>query len=297
MPTKFRSFEELASSRAEELQQQIDEIFRKSIKDDFDSIPEGPFKSNLPEISWIAFVRPVDRKTGQRNADSINAIVFSKSDAGKDANHTWTVNKNGSVKPVQPVPPELLKKYTKEQIAFEIAGLLESIGPSFIHLTDLDIIPSQDKGAEKGEGGGDDGGGEQPIDPERLKFFRSLKNAKFMSANRSKGFKGYMVVFFDKSKFLVVENEFKGNAVFIVDLPEEVDMEAIGKELSVHKSGEDEVSKEELRKEVEGRYWRPISEKAKTRSQLVQFGAERYVHTPGTWQETVRKAIESRTNP
>jgi len=306
MTNKFDTLESWGKSRQEEqaqnLKQKTDDVFEKSIKDDFDSIPEGPFKSSLPEISWIAFARPTNRKTGERNTETLNAVIFSKTESDKDINHTWTVGRNGTIKPVQPIPPELAKKYTREQIAFEIASLLERIGPSFIHLTDLDIIPAQDKMSEKEDFGGDgdgDEGGEKLIDPERLKFFRSLKDAKFISANRSRGLKGYMVVFFDNSNFLVVENPYKGNAVFIPDLPEKIDMQAIEKELEVRKSKEGEskkVSKDELRDEVEKRYWQPISEKAKTRSDLKALGAERIVHTPDTWQENVSKAIALREN-
>ncbi|MBI2064785.1 MAG: hypothetical protein HYT62_01885 [Candidatus Yanofskybacteria bacterium] len=301
---KFGGFEEFGRAdkqeRAQNLKQQIDDIFEKSVKDDFDSIPEGPFKSSLPEISWIAFARPTDRKTGERNANTLNAVIFSKNESGKNVNHTWTVNRNGTIKPIQPIPSELAKKYSQEEITLEIAGLLERIGPSFIHLTDLDIIPAQDKVSEKEnsvvDGGGIEGG-EKVIDPERLEFFRSLKDAKFISANRSKGLKGYMVVFFNDRDFIVIENPYKGNAAFILDLPEKVDMEAIEEEIRVKKSKEGEsvkVSKEELRDEVEKRYWQPISEKAKTRSDLKALGAERIVHTPATWQENISKAIASR---
>jgi len=300
MPTKFKSFEELGQAVQEHGQRKVEEIFEQSVKDDFDSIPEGPFKSNLPEISWVSFARPItDRKKGERSKDSINATVFSKTDSGKDVHHTWIIKKDGTIKPIQQIPSELSKKYSQEEIALEIGSLLEKIGPSFIHLTDLDIIPAQDKGPEREDSDGDDGGGgEKPIDPERLKFFRSLKDAKFISVNRSRGLKGYMVVFFDNSNFIIVENEYKGNAAFIVDLPETVDMEAIKEELLFQRSkegGDVEVSKEELRKEVERRYWQPISEKAKTRSELKALGAKRFVHIPETWQESVRQAIESKT--
>lgn len=299
MPTKFKTFEALALSKAEELQQQIDDIFRKSIKDDFDSIPEGPFKSSLSGIDWIAIARP------KNSVDTVNAVIFSKDGSGKLENHTWIIKRNGIVKPIQSISSELAKKYTKEEIALEIISLLERIGPSFIHITDLDILPSQDRKLieeDREKGGdkeGDGGDSERPIDPERLKFFRSLKDAKFISANRFKGLKGYMVVFFDNKPFLIVENEYKGNAVFKVGLPESVDMKAIEEELLARKSqeGNREISKEELRVAVEDRYWRPISEKAKTRSELRALGAQRFVHTPGTWQETIRQAIESKIEP
>ena len=76
-------------------------------------------------------------------------------------------------------------------------------------------------------------------------------------------------------------------------------MEAIEKELAQQKisQGETEptISKKELRDETLNRYWKPISDKAKTRKELVALGAQRFVHTPEKWQENVRQAIESRT--
>ena len=295
---KFDDFKKFGQAdkqeRAQDLKQKTDDIFEKSIRDDFDSIPEGPFKSSLPEISWIGFARPKD------NTEVINATIFSKNASSKDAHHTWRISRSGSIKPIQEIPSELSKKYSQEEFALEIAGLLERIGPSSIHFTDLDIIPAQDKGSEREEDSGDDAGegGERLIDPERLKFFRSLKDFKFIAVNRSKGLKGYVVVFFDDSNFIVVENEYKGNAAFILDLPEKVDMRAIEEELRAKKSregGSEEVSKDELRDEVEERYWKPISEKAKTRTDLKALGAERIVHTPDTWQENIGRALASRT--
>ena len=71
--TSLKNFgQAFKKEQAEGLKQKIDNIFEKSIKDDFDSIPEGPFTSHLPEVSWIAFARP------KNNPDKINAVVFSK---------------------------------------------------------------------------------------------------------------------------------------------------------------------------------------------------------------------------
>src|SRR3989344_1309139 len=270
---KFGGFEEFGRAdkqeRAQNLKQQIDDIFEKSVKDDFDSIPEGPFKSSLPEISWIAFARPTDRKTGERSIETLNAVIFSKTEAGKNINHTWTVDRSGNIKPVQEVPPELSQKYSREEIALEIAGLLERIGPSFIHLTDLDVIPLQDEGESREGVPGPQGPPiEKPIDPAREQFLKAQRGARFEFANRKKGFRGYKGLLFDG--FVYLENPFKDNAAFIVDFPERIDFEAIEKELA-------EVSKEDLREEVLRRYWKPISDQAQTRKELVALGAQRFI--------------------
>lgn len=146
-------------------------------------------------------------------------------------------------------------------------------------------------------GGGGGGGGEKPIDPEREEFLRSLKDAKFMSANRYRGLKGYVVVFFDNRSFILIENQYKDNAAFLMDLPERLDMEAVEEELHKQKSSDDgktEVSKDELRTAVEQKYWQPISQEVRTRSDLVAKGAKRYVHKPGVWQDKMREAIAAK---
>lgn len=297
MPTKFKSFEEFGQAAKQEqvqnIKQQIDDIFEKSIKDDFDSIPVGSFKSNLPEINSISFVRPDDGK----NKDVLYATIYSQNKDGKKISHNWAVLRNGNIYPKDRIPSEL-GGYKQEEIALEIAGLLERINPAFIHLTDLDVIPDQDEGESRERDLGPKGPPiEKPIDPQRKEFLYSQKGAKFGFANEKKGFRGYQGLLFDN--FIYLENPIKDNAAFIVDLPERVDMEAIEKEVARKKIDEGEaepnISKDELREATLKRYWEPISEKAKTRGDLVALGAQRFVHTPEKWQENVRQAIESRT--
>lgn len=296
MTTKFKSFAEFGKTvkqeRVDNLKQQVDSIFEKSIKDDFDSIPVGSFKSNLPEINSISFIRP-----DSENGDVLYAVIFSKNKEGVKTSHNWAILRNGNIYPKDKIPTEL-GKYQQEEIALEIAGLLERIGPSFIHLTDLDVIPLQDEGESREASSGPRGPSiEKPIDPAREQFLQSQRGARFEFANRDIGFKGYKGLLFDK--FIYLENPYKDNAAFMVDLPERIDFEIIEKELIAKKSEADEelkVSKDEIRKEVLRRYWEPISKKAKTRKELVALGAQRFVHTPETWQENIRKAIESRMN-
>lgn len=294
MNKTFKSFAEFGKTvkqeRVQDLKQQIDDIFEKSIKNDFDSIPVGSFKSSLPEINSMSFVRPADEKGG----DVLYVVIYSSDKEGRKISHNWAVLRNGNIYPKDKIPSEL-DKYQQEEIALEIAGLLERIGPSFIHLTDLDVIPLQDEGESRGIGGGPKGPPiERPIDPTREQFLQSQRGAKFEFANRNIGFKGYKGVVFPK--FIYLENPFKGNAAFVMDLPKEIDFEIIEKELAV-KAGEGaKVSKDDIREAVLQRYWEPISEKAKTRKELVALGAERFVHTPETWQENIRQAIESRMN-
>ena len=98
---------------------------------------------------------------------------------------------------------------------------------------------------------------------------------------------------------IYLANLYKGNASFVMGLPEEVDMNAVKEELARKKAeeGKDEkVSEDELREATLGRYWGPISEQARTRQELVALGAKRIRHTRGKWQETIRWEIESRVS-
>ena len=75
-------------------------------------------------------------------------------------------------------------------------------------------------------------------------------------------------------------------------------MKEIEEQLQIQKEQPDQtkkISKDKLRKAVEERYWGPISSQVLTKSDLRTLGAERYVHTPGIWQDTIRQVIESRT--
>ena len=296
MPNKFKSFEEFGKAvhedHAEKLKQKIDNIFEKSIKDDFDSIPIGSFKSSLSEIDSISFVRP-----DGGNSDILYAVIFSKDKSGRRISHNWAILRNGNIYPKDRIPSEL-SKYKQEEISLEVASLLERINPAFIYLTNLDVIPDQDEGESRERTQGPNGPPiEKPIDPQRKEFLYSQKGAKFGFANEKKGFRGYQGLLFDS--FIYLENPIKDNAAFIVDLPERVDMEAIEKEVAQKKidkgEAEPNISKNELREATLKRYWEPISEKAKTRGDLVALGAQRFIHTPEKWQENVRQAIESRT--
>ncbi len=306
MSTKFKSFEEFGQAtkqaESEDLKQKIDDIFEKSIKEDFDSIPEGPFKSSLPEISWIAFARPNDRKTGEDNPNVVNAVIFSKTESGKPINHTWTINKNGGIRPVQDIPVDLAQKYSQDQISLEIMGLLEKINPSFIHFTKSDIIPLQDKGESREVLPGPKGPPvEKPIDLNRVHFLQTIRGAEFEFVNEDKQFRGYTGIVFNGTEngFIYLENQYKDNAAYIVDLPEPVEMEMIEREFRQTKSKEEQenISKDDIREQAVKKYWDPISEKAKTRRALMDLGiAEKVVHNdPKVWQEAIRKAIESRT--
>lgn len=306
MPTKFKSFEEFGQAtkqaESENLRQQVDDIFEKSIKDDFESIPEGPFKSSFPEINWIAFARPKDRKTGENNPNVVNAVIFSKTESGKDINHTWTINKNGGIRPIQDIPVDLAQKYSQEQIALELVGLLEKINPAFVHFTNLDIIPLQDKGESREVTPGPKGPPvEKPIDPNRVHFLQTIRGAEFEFANEEKQFRGYTGIVFDGAKngFIYLENQYIDNAAYIVDLSEPVDMEMVERELrqETPQDDQDKITKKQIRDKAVDRYWKPISDKAKTRKELMGLGiAEKVVHKdPKVWQDAIRKAIETRT--
>jgi len=299
MDKKFKSFADFGQAAQEEriqgFKQKTDDMFER-IKGDFDSIPEGPLQSSLPEINWISFVHTINQETGERKGSgTINAIISVKTESG-DRTHTWSVNKNGTIKPVQQIPRELVKKYSQEELTFEIASLLEKIKPASIHLTDYKFLSRSDEGEERGSRGGDtDIIIEKPVDSERVAFLGSLKGELFQSFNRGLGLKGYGGVLF--KDFIYLDKLYKGNAAFFMGLLEEVDMNKVREELAKKKTeeGKDEkISEDELREATLERYWGPISEQAQTRKELVALGAKRIPHVPGKWQEIIRQEIDSR---
>jgi len=297
--TKFRSVEEFREAvkqeRIQSLRQQIDDIFEKSLRSNFDSIPVGSFKSNLPEIKSISFVHP---EKGKGSRDVVYAVIFSVDKKGREVHHTWLISKNGHIYPKDEIPPAL-SKYNQEEIAFEIVSLLEKISPSFIFLTDLDIIPLSDEGeaVEKSSIKFDHTLEENPIDPEREQFLQSQKGALFQMVNRELGFKGYTGLLF--RSFIYLDNLNKGNAAFILDLQENIDVKKIRQQLlseKLKRGEKGEISEEEIRREIVNRYWGPVADKAKTKKELMILGAQRIVHTPNTWKEKVKQVIEARIN-
>ena len=101
------------------------------------------------------------------------------------------------------------------------------------------------------------------------------------------GFNGYRGTVFPKA--IVLENERKGNAAFIVDLTEPIEVD--------EKVFEKPPSSRFTRAESEvilNKYWKPIAEKAKTKKELVALGAERVIHSQNTWKEKLQAAIDKR---
>jgi|SRR3989344_1675929 len=286
---KFKDFKELGIAvKARAAQEKAKRIFDQDIKDNFDSIPNGSFKSNLPEINSISIVRPLDRE----KADFVYAVIGAV-DNNKLVNNTWAILKDGSIYPKDKVPGSL-QKYTNEEIALELVQLLENINPADIYLTNLEIIPSQDEtGEEAVVDTGEGDRGEKPIDQERLKFIREQESL-FRFANERLGFKGYLGVLF--KKFIYLDNLYRGNAAFIIDLPDGIDVEGAKMQLAVRKGVDPkEISRKELYDEILRIYWEPISSKAKTKQELVRtVGAERYVHNPMNWKGVIQEAINSR---
>lgn len=297
MSEKFSSFASFGATfkkeAAKEHQEQTREILEK-IKNNLASVPEGPLKSGLPEIEYISFVHPKGHEDGQ----SLNAIVFSKNKYGKLVNHTWSINRNGRITPIDNVPQEMESKI--EEISFEIVSLIEKIRPSAIHLTEAEFIPDSDEGGRISNAESSSPREEvedRPIDPEREAFLASLKDALFISMNKQKGLSKYQLVAF--SDYFYLENLMIGNAAYFVELPERIDMEKIRNQLKEEGATEEgfaDISDSDVREEVIRKYWKPIGEKAKTRKELIALGAKKVVHTPGTWQEKILKEIEIRKN-
>lgn len=282
-PEKFKSFGELGAALKKQNQEQEDkeikELFDRALKDGFDTVPNGQFKSGLSGIESISMV-----SAGEGKEKQIMPVVFYKTKGGKEAHSTWVVNQNGNIS--GDTPPYL--NLDRAEVTKEILKLIELINTGFWLKTKMVILPNADKGLDKEPGeGGEKEPAEHPVDPERLPFLENQKDALFGFANEQKGFDGYFGIVFPG--FIVLDNERKGNAFFVLDLEEKI--EVAGEDLT--KPPALRVSHKEKESIADARI-KPILERALTKSQLRALGAERIVHTPNTWKEKIQEAINKR---
>ena len=102
------------------------------------------------------------------------------------------------------------------------------------------------------------------------------------------GFKGYHIAVF--SKFLLIEHPQVGNAVYIVDFKDPIQVNEEIFEKPAFERVDDEFADRTIRTQCI-----PIFKEAKTKSQLREkFGAVKIVHTQDTWQNRLQTAINER---
>jgi hypothetical protein len=282
---RFSGFQALGAIKLES-ERDLKERFEACMKDKLDTIPAGNYKTQLPGVDSISITHPLP----QYAKDLLNVTLIYSLEPGKQRLKTARINNRGNIS--GDIPKELI--VSEDDIKREVIRIVETIDTTFWHATKLQIFPEQDEAARKlGETGVEAGQKEVKglIDPERLPFIENQQHALFGFYNEEDGFKGYRVTVFPT--FIVVECELKGNAAFVVDLPEKLDIDPSTWQLPASKRVSDKDAQEIAR-----RIWSPIAQAAKTRKQIVEmFGAERIEHKgeSETWKSRIQFAIDKRT--
>lgn len=250
----------------------------ESLKEKFDDIPNGQFPSKLPNIDSISVI-----SAGEGMEKEIQVILFYKNKLNKDAHCTVSIDRNGVFSGDYPDV-----KIDNDTLKNEILGLINKISAGFWKKTNIEILSEKDEGPEKGPADGDGPESKPSLpDPDRFPFMENQPRSLFGFVNVLDGFNGYRGTVFPKA--IVLENERKGNAAFIVDLTEPIEVD--------EKVFETPPSSRFTRAESEvilNKYWKPIAEKAKTKKELVALGAERVIHSQNTWKEKLQAAIDKR---
>ena len=250
----------------------------ESLKEKFDDIPNGQFPSKLPNIDSISVI-----SAGEGMEKEIQVILFYKNKLNKDAHCTVSIDRNGVFSGDYPDV-----KIDNDTLKNEILGLINKISAGFWKKTNIEILSEKDEGPEKGPADGDGPESKPSLpDPDRFPFMENQPRSLFGFVNVLDGFNGYRGTVFPKA--IVLENERKGNAAFIVDLTEPIEVD--------EKVFEKPPSSRFTRAESEvilNKYWKPIAEKAKTKKELVALGAERVIHSQNTWKEKLQAAIHKR---
>lgn len=283
----IKSFDALADVLKEQEKSNTAKLFQETINERFENIPKGHFSSKIPGVKSISFIPFKPSKDGER--PQIHAVINYESSQGKENHTTWSIFQDGTILGKIPTDAKLNKRDLEQEIIYN----LEQICDTFWYETDIKILPEHDSkeeverpinkpGTQKIE--------QPPIDGERIEFLRKIDGAIFGFFNKDVGFDGYRAAIFPT--FIVLENDDKGNAAFIVPLlkPFKIDDEDRESIFNPRKKKLDREKSEKLIAE----YWGPIGEKAKTRTALRAYGAERIVHTPEVWKAKLEEAIIKR---
>ena len=270
----FKNFADLQrTTLAKEISRHTEALMEK-----FDDVPNGQFPSRLPNIDSISII-----SVGERKEKEIQTILFYKNRFNKDAHCTVSIDRNGVFGGDYPDV-----KIDKDTLKNEILGLIDKISAGFWKKTSIEILSEKDEGPEKGPADADGPESKPSLpDPERFPFMENQPRSLFGFVNEIEGFNGYRGTVFPKA--IALENERKGNAAFIIDLPKPIEVdEKVFEKLpsSRFTKAESEV--------ILNKYWKPIAEKAKTKKELMALGAERIIHSQNTWKEKLQAAIDKR---
>jgi hypothetical protein len=261
------------------------EKFDKVLKNKFDEFSSGNFTSSLPEVESITIVRgPANEKTG--HVDALYATVFYEQN-GKPRHETFSFFKDGTLS--GRIPKNL--KVTREELYDDILHTAETIDMDFFENINDGILPPDQLIMPEREKKKREGGGEPlPVDPRRIQFIREQPNVLFGFKGVNSGFKGYYGFVFPK--FMVLENNKVGNAMFFYnfDKPIEVDEKRFNLPPNKRMTSEE-------RRNILRQYWEPVANF--TKEEFKQVGAVKQYHphmNNEQWEEKMRTEIEKRNN-
>ena len=265
----------------------VKERFERVLKGNFARVARGTFPPPRPPFTSI-LISPVPGESGRL---ALNATFFYKNENGDDRRASWSVFEDGVVG--GRIPKDIT--LSREEILDAVLSAVEAEHMKRWYQTVLDIIPEGDEGEPRGEQeeAREKTGARPPNDPKRIEALEKLPGFKFGFVNKERGFDGYRgALITGRKTVVVIDCEFIGNAGFVVP----ISAARVG-EMSELLAEKSEALTEERVNRILASVWEPITQKAKTRSQLLAQvpDARRIVHL-GEWQKKIREAVEQLSN-
>jgi hypothetical protein len=259
------------------------EKFDKILKDRFDEFSPGNFESSLPEIDNITIIRgPINEKTG--HIDILYATIFYKENE-MPSHETFSILKDGTLS------GKISKKLgiTREQLYDDILYIAETIDMDFFENVSDEILPPDQLIMPEKEKRKMGEANPLPIDPRRIQFMKEQPNVLFGFNGFNSGFKGYYGFVFPK--FIVLENNKVGNAMFFYNFDNRIEIDEKRFNLPPKKR----LSREE-RQNILKQYWEPVA--GFTKEEFKQVGAVRQYHpymNNKQWEEKMQSEIKQRS--
>lgn len=196
---------------AARLSPELEARFERTLKNNYDHIPLGcNFASDINGVKSITMLKPI------RGGKTMQLVIFREV-GGRQVSETVSVMPDGVI--AGPLPRELARITSKEQLMHEVLKFAEKLDINFWIETDQDIFPAE-AGQERTT---QLTGGEKKEQTvlndtalERIEYMKQ-KGMAFGFVNKVKGgFDGYHG-FVSPFGFVVMEHPKVGNAAYIID--------------------------------------------------------------------------------
>lgn len=301
MPT-FKSFGDLGAYR-EQLKKDTDVAhtntqkkkeeerrlkFEQFLSGKFNNFLPGNFATILEGVDSVSITKPKpDPSTGE--IKNLYVMPFWKHN-DKERSETFTLTKTGEIIGRMPAEWGIMR----EQLLDEVLRIVENMDLDFFEPVDDALFPKRDK-KEKDLIPVSDGKGKipgpKPIDPRRINFFKNQPGSLFGIAGINSGFRGYYVFVFNR--FIILDNEEVGNAVYFFNLNQEIKLPE-----NVFKLPPAKRLDHNQRQAIIEEIWKPIANQFETKLGAQRAGAERVIHPDTTderWEEKMVKEIKKRS--